>query len=396
MAQRSATLLASALLAGTMLCVPARAQEPDIDAFMAKLREALAVSDATIDYGQARIEGDTIVLTDVSFTTMGGDPITLDRINFKGPEKTEDGGYRIEEMNVPQVDFKEDDVAISFEDFAIAGLILPADPAPEVQSVETMVTYDQASAGPIAVSVAGEETMTVAAVSIDVSPKPDDGGLDVMVRAKEISADLSAVEDPRLQDALESMGYKRLEGSMRLSAGWNTETGEVDLSDYSLSVDDAGTLAFSFNISGYTPEFIQTLRETRERAATGGPNEATGLAMMGLLQQLTFHAASMSFEDDGLTQRALAYAGESQGGLSGDQMAKAITGMLPLFTGRLDSLALEQQISEAVGQFLDDPQSFVVRAEPETPISFTAIIGAAAASPATLPDILDVEIVANE
>lgn len=51
--------------------------------------------------------------------------------------------------------------------------------------------------------------------------------------------------------------------------------------------------------------------------------------MLGLMQQLSFEAAQVRFEDASITKRALDYAG-SQQNISGQQMADSLKAMTPI------------------------------------------------------------------
>jgi hypothetical protein len=227
-----------------------------------------------------------------------------------------------------------------------------------------------------------------------VARRPDDSGIDTMVRANDIFIDLTTVEDPKARAAIETMGYEQITGSMMLNAGWTVETGEIDLADFTMTFDEVGSFIIALNISGYTLEFIESVQETEAAAESGGSEEATGMAMLGLMQQLTFNSASVRFEDDGLTGRMLDYAGEQQG-VAGEQMALAVKGMLPLFLGQIEDEAFREELREAVSTFLDDPQSLTISAEPESPVPFVMLMGAGFTDPQSLTDMLGLEVWAN-
>ena len=59
---------------------------------------------------------------------------------------------------------------------------------------------------------------------------------------------------------------------------------------YDISVDNAGTLGMTFDLGGYTLDFIKSLQEMQKKMAAqpeGADNSAQGMAMLGLMQQLT-------------------------------------------------------------------------------------------------------------
>jgi hypothetical protein len=386
--------LRSALFASIVfVAAPAAAQSVELDDFTEKLRQAVETGNAEIDFAEARIEGEAVVLSDVTLTPTGGEALDFETMTFGGVEETPGGGYFVEEVQVPDVEFTEDGMEFLIQDISVAGLEIPAEPGAG-QTLEDMVLYEQARTGPITVSRGDAAIFRMDELVIDVARKPENAGLDAMIRANGIFIDLSVAENPKARVTAEAMGYEQLTGSMMLNAGWTAETGEIDLADFTVSFDDLGSLALAFNISGYTLEFIEAVEETETAATTGGSDEATGMAMLGLMQQLTFNSASVRFEDDGLTGRMLDYYGEQQG-VEAEQMALALKGMLPLVLGQVEDEAFREALRGAVNTFLDDPQSLTISAEPENPVPFAMLIGAGMTDPQRLTDVLGLEVWAN-
>jgi hypothetical protein len=123
--------------------------------------------------------------------------------------------------------------------------------------------------------------------------------------------------------------------------------------------------------------------------------QAQMLALFGLLQQLTFNSAEVSFTDAGITKRGLSYAGKQQG-VNGDQMAMMLKGMVPLVVAQWNIPSLQNSLSSALNSFLDNPKSFTLTAQPPAPVPLPMILGAAQAAPNTLPDVLGVTVSANQ
>ena len=155
----------------------------------------------------------------------------------------------------------------------------------------------------------------------------------------------------------------------------------------------------SLEISGYTLEFIKGLQEAQAASAANpdrkAAQQAMGFAMMGMLQQLSFNSASIQFQDDSLTGKALDYAGKQQG-VSGEQMGQSLKFMLPMMLGQLGIPALQQQISAAASAFLENPQTFTITARPANPVEVPMIMGAGMGDPKSLVDLLNVQVTAND
>ena len=77
--------------------------------------------------------------------------------------------------------------------------------------------------------------------------------------------------------------------------------------------------------------------------------------MLGLMQQLTFHGATVRFDDDSLTGKVLDYVAEQQGTKPKDiaNQAKAI---VPFLLAQLNNPELMQSVTGAVGEISRRPE----------------------------------------
>ena len=64
----------------------------------------------------------------------------------------------------------------------------------------------------------------------------------------------------------------------------------------------------------------------------GADNSAQGMAMLGLMQQLTFNGASIRFDDDSLTGKVLDYVAKQQG-MKPEDIANQAKAIVPFLTG---------------------------------------------------------------
>ena len=169
--------------------------------------------------------------------------------------------------------------------------------------------------------------------------------------------------------------------------------------EYAFDFANVGRLAVAFDLSGYTLDFMKSVQEAMKAVETNPnkeeANQAMGLSMMGLIQQLTFNSASIRFDDATITKRVLDYIG-SQQGTTGDQLAQSLKGMVPLMMAQLNVPELQNQVSSAVNTYLDAPKSLTISAEPANPVPFPMIIGAAMGAPNTVPGVLGVKVTAND
>ncbi|MDF1635489.1 hypothetical protein [Mycoplana sp. MJR14] len=364
---------------------------------VAKLNAANGASGLTVAYGTIATDGDTVTLKSTTVTPAGGEAMALGDVRLEGVAEDGDGGYTVETVRFADVDRTEGDMTITATDMQLSGLVVPA--KADGTSLDTMLFYERASSGPIKVTSKGTEVFSVAGMEANVIRRANDAGLDYDATVSGIKADLSKVEDPKSRDMIQKLGMTTIDGKASVKGSWTLDTGLMTVDEYAFDFTDIGRLDLSFAISGYTLEFLNAMREAVETAQASPnkeeANNAFGMSMMGLMQQLSFNSAKISFNDASLTKKVLDVVGAEQG-VTGEQMAQSLKGMAPLMIAQLNMPELQNQISQAINTYLDDPKSLTITAAPAAPVPFPMIMGAAMGAPNTIPQVLGVTVKANE
>lgn len=390
-------MFAASLLAATLSGLAWPALALDADDFATKVAAVASQGGARLSFASVEPDGDTIVLKSARFEARGEPPIEVGDITFDGVEDGNDGSYHVDQMWFDDIDVAKDGIRLTVADMEMSGLTIPAKST--YDSLDTMLFYDGFSTGRITVQNDGKEVFSLARLSLEVDRADDDSSVSMTMDGSDIAIDLSEINDPKARGALRELGYTNLTGDLKLDGVWEVEAGIFNMSEYSLTLDDVGRLAMSLEVSGYTLEFIKAMQQAQAVAAANADpqaaQQAMGVAMMGMLQQLRFNSASIQFEDDSVTDKALAYAGKQQG-VTADQMRQSVKFMLPLMLGQLGIPALQQQISAAASAYLDNPGSFTITAKPASPVAVPVIMGAAMGDPKSLVDLLNIQISANE
>ena len=98
--------------------------------------------------------------------------------------------------------------------------------------------------------------------------------------------------------------------------------------------------------------------------------------MMGMLQQLSFNSASIQFQDDSLTGKALDYAGKHRV-CPASKMGQVAQVHAADDARSAGHPCVQQQISAAASAFLEkNPQTFTITARPANPVDqFRMIMG---------------------
>lgn len=363
-----------------------------------KINAAYNVQGAEIAAKSVTVDGSNVTLTGVTFG-QPADPtkqIPVGNVMLEGVEEA-NGGYTVETMKFDNVNYKQENVTISASDIYMSGLVIPGNT--NTGKLDSMLFYDEAHSGPVTVTVDGKEAFSLAETKGTMTKSDDNNTVGFDLNATGFKADLSGVADPKTKDAIDKLAVQKLAGEMTMSGSWEVASGTIDIEEYALDLDNVGRLNMAFGFSGYTLDFIKSMQEA-VKAQAANPNkeqadQAASLAMLGLMQQLSFINAEVSFEDDSITKRAIDYTA-SQQGMTGEQLSQTIKGMVPLMMASLNVPELQNAVSAAVNAYIDNPKNFTISAAPEKPVPFPMIMGAAMGAPNTLPGVLGVTVSAND
>jgi hypothetical protein len=389
------------LLAGAALCAfsgPALAL--DGQDLLNKINASFAGGGTAIKADSVEVDGEDVVLKNVTLEINGektDKPLTLAELTLQGVTEEDGGAYYIERVDFPEVDVKEEKSSFSVKELYLAGVYVPGDT--NAEGIDSLMFYEEAHSGPIDVTVDGKSVFTMAEATGTMGLSEDEKTITFEGSASGVKADLSSVEDPKAKEAIQALGLTTLDGGFTTSGSWEVETGTIAVEDYSIDFANIGKLSMSFGISGYTLDLVKQMQEQAKAMQAQPQNEqaqqAAGLAMLGLIQQLSLIDAKIRFEDAGITKRGLDYAGKSQG-TDGAQMGQMVKAMVPMLLAQAKLGALQNEVSAAVNTYVDDPKALTIVAAPANPVAFPMIMGAAMGAPETIPALIGVKVTAND
>jgi len=320
-----------ALTSAIVLVSVASAHALDTNAFGTRLKAVLAQQGAQINWTNISENGTQVVLEGVTVTAPGSPEkanvgnVTLDNIT------EENGGYKIGTIALPNYSVTEDGMTIDVSGVTINGLTLPAENVTD--PVSSLMMYSNANLASLSVKQGDKSVFSADNLHFEITPSTEGKPLEFAGALEKFSADLSQTQDPQSKAVIEALGYQTINGNIQMAGSWQPSDGMIGLSQYDISVENAGTLGMTFDLGGYTPQFLKSVQDLQKQMASqpaGGDNSAQGLAMLGLMQQLTFHAASIRWDDDSLTKKVLDFVASSQGQKPEDiaNQAKAVVPFL--------------------------------------------------------------------
>ncbi|TKT81406.1 hypothetical protein [Aquamicrobium sp. LC103] len=380
---------------GLMAALPLQAaQAQNVDGALDRLKELTVGQGIVLDWQDARISGSDVELVGVT-AKAGEETAVVGDVQLKGIGEI-DQGYRIAEITLPQYKFGGDEGSLALDGISMTDVILPNEA--EIDRFGGFLFYKTADMAKAAFTIDGTDIFTMDDLRVEVTEPVGDGPMSFIGNARNFNVDLSIVDDPNSKAVIEALGYQTLTGDFQMAGSWRASDGRMELSQYDVTVNDAGTLGLSFDLGGYTTDFVKSLRELQQQMAEspeGEDNSAQGLAMLGLLQQLNFHRAEITFADDSLTGKLLDYAAKQQG-TTPSNVANQAKAVLPFVMAQLNNPDLTKMVASAVSTFLDDPKSLRVTAAPEEPVPFALIMAGAMSAPQELTKTLGVNVTAND
>jgi len=384
-------------LSGLLLALPFNvAFAQDTAAVAGRLKALLANQGVELSWSGISGDASSMVLEGVSVKPAAEkDKLDIGNVTLEGVSE-QDGGYAVETVSTQAFSHSEDGAALELSPFVMHGMTLPAEGSTD--PLASIVMYKSAELANLTVKVGDKPAFTMDNFNVAITPPADGKAMEFAGGADKFTGDLSLVEDPKSKEVIDALGYRSVTGNMKIAGSWQPSDGKMTLSQYDITVDDAGTFGMAFNLSGYTMDFIKSLQAVQKKMAEkpeGSDDSAEGMAMLGLLQQLTFNGASIRFDDDSLTNKVLEYAAKQQG-MTAKDIANQAKAIVPFGMAQLNNPELTAQVTSAVSAYLDNPRSLEIAARPASPVPFALLMANGMSNPLELPKTLGLTVTANQ
>lgn len=368
----------------------------DATAVAERLKAVLAAQNLTLSWTSVSGDASEAVLEGTSIAMAGEDkPVSVGKVTLGGITE-ENGGYKIETLSTEAYSLTEGTTKVDVSPLTIGNVSLPAEGSTD--PLASFLMYETANLDNVSVKIGDKQAFQMTNFAAEVTPPADGNAMEFTGSAEKFTADLSLVEDPQSKAAIDALGYQNISGDFQLAGTWQPTDGRMALSNYDITVDDAGTLGMTFDLGGYTVDFLKSVQDLQKKMADqpeGTDNSAQGLAMLGLMQQLTFNGATVRFDDDSVTNKVLEYVGKQQG-MSAKDIANQAKAIVPFMLMELNNPELAAQVTAAVTAYLDNPKSLEIAAKPASPVPFALLAASGMSNPKELPKTLGLTVTANQ
>jgi len=366
--------------------------EVSADAVIDGLKRQLSLQGMELTAESAEMRGNNVVLSGVTVSpTAADDKFTIDEILLEGVEEAGNGAFTVSRAGMPAFSNVKDGYTVAFEGAVLEGCYI-AGPE-ETDPIAKGGFCRNYEVGGLTIAKSSTPVFELEGISIAMSPYEPGGTMDYDVKVKDFTIDFAQVEDPKAKATMGELGYETLTGRVNVTGQWNAGSGDASMSQ-AIILDDAATLNIDLAVGGYTPELIAAMQEMNKQMQEQS-DQAKGLAMMGLMQQLQIANISIELVDDSATGKILDFVAKQQGSTRAGVVAMA-KGTLPFALAQLQNPEFAAAASAAVGAFLDSPGSLKIAAMPAAPVPVAQVVGAAMAAPQSIIGVLNIKVTAND
>ncbi len=353
-----------------------------------------------ISYADASVSGDTVTISGVTLTPPDEDPVQVPGdLVFTGVSEAGDGGYTAQRGTMDDFTIPGEDADVTFANLVVENLHVP--PKPFADPLENMHLYEKVSVGPVTVHDDSGEIVSIGSISINNAPGDNDKTISGTFDVSEITADLASKADEEVKPVLTQFGLETLHGNLHSAYKWDLGSGDLEVTQAALQIDNVGKLDSSVHLRGYDLDLISQMQQIQadlgDKTQTTPDEQEAANEKVGqlMLDNLALAGASLRFDDDSVTKKALEMLA-AQNGATPEVMAMGFAAMAPAFAKQFGAPAdLQKQISQAAATFMADPQNLEIRAAPAEPVPFKDL-AAAAETPGEVTKMLNLTITANQ
>lgn len=382
--------LAVTLVCGAALSWPAAAFDPTGNETADHFLRTIEAGKATIgSIGSVSQDGDIIRIGDLSVDIKEDEKtarLVVGETLLENASVLDNERLSIGLLEMTAISIGADDGGLTVQSLKTTDTVMPSPEEVSKASANNAIAPLYRSAEVNGIEIQTEDQGAVPIEQIRVTVDALDGDLPTAGTISLRGLKLSREElDDDGKKMLADLGYEEVIISVRGVGKWTPDDGKLNMETISISGENVADLSLSARINGVTRELVEQLDK-----AQGNPQEA-----LGLLQGLSIEHLSIDLQNKSVVERVLDKQAR-EAGTDRSAFVGQLTGALPLILSILNNPQFQEKVATALTTFLQEPNSLRAIATPASPVPVAQIIGAAMVAPQTLPDILGVDIQANQ
>ncbi|MXN64503.1 hypothetical protein GR183_06265 [Stappia sp. GBMRC 2046] len=382
--------LAVTLACGVAFSWPALAFDPTGNATADHFLKTVEAGGATVSgIGSVSQDGDGIQINDLSVDIRENEKaakLVVGQTMLRNASVLDNDRLSVGLLEMTTITIEADDGGLTVQGLKTTDTVLPSPEEVSKAGTSNAVAPLYRSAEVNGIEIQTDDQGVVPIEQIKVTVDAMDGDLPtagtISMRGLKLSRDELDDDGKKM---LTDLGYEEVSLAVHGVGKWTPDDGRLNMERISISGENVADLSLSARINGVTRDLVEKLDK-----AQGNAQEA-----MGLLQGLSIEHLSIDLQNKSVIERVLdmqaAEAGTDRAAFVGQ-----LTGALPLLLSILNNPQFQDKVATALTTFLNEPNSLRAVAAPANPVPVAQIIGAAMIAPQTLPDILSVDIQANQ
>lgn len=216
-------------------------------------------------------------------------------------------------------------------------------------------------------------------------------------RVEDLTIDLSSFpkdsQNSQALESLEALNLTTMVLDLNGQAKWNRNSGLVDITDYSITLEDGAAFSIAARLTGYTEEIATSFsRSMAQINLESDPQKKQALSLQAIasLADLTIERLEISIDDKSLLDRVIAFQA-TKFKQEPDQIKGIVGPMVNILLVPYNLPELAAQASAAMGTFMQGNKKLSIVLEPQNGIVVTeviALVSAARAGRVDLPELV--------
>ena len=375
-------------LSAAALPVGASAFEPTGNPVADRFLSMLEAEDGTVEsYESFSESGNSVTLRGIKLKDdrLGKTTVLISQAGLTDAEPTSDGRMTVAHLEIKGLDVQAPDGALVIGAFHSTNAVLPS---PDEIASDLSATLFKPTFGELEIldtTVTDEDGSQFSVNRIFAATDGSDGDLPTDFR---FALEDMVLHTQHLQregrDALTNLGYDTLTVSASGHVEWYPASEIAVLGPVEIRVDDAAEAKTTFTLTGVSRTIMEELNKSGEE-----PDD-----VLSLLQGVGISSASIHVDNAGLVGRVLDQQAK-QAGTDRAGMVAQLQSALPLMMTFVKNPDFRTSLTTALTEFLENPVSLSVSADPAAPVPVSQIMGLAFVTPQGLPQLLGLQVSAN-
>lgn len=375
-----------------VLAPPSFAVEPTgnavADAFLTAIEPQ---ENGTLTHGAVSASGSVVTILDikVDYASDSGSGSALLGRTAIANGTVDAGVLSADSLSIENVrmEEKEENTSLSIDSIVVNEPEIPTekDAAGSDEPVSSLADYKDAELTGLVFTDENGAELPVGRVLMAVTSRIDGDPRGGTIAVEKAIMATSTIEDEDTRKRLTDLGYAEIVVDILAAGDWNSDDGTATLKQLEISGQDMGTISLDGQFLGLTPDVVAALQQEQ--------NDFSQL--MQTLQGVSVANLTIRYDDESLAGRALELSAKDQN-VSEPELIDTLNMQVTQMLAMLENKGFEEKVSAAVKMFLANPESLEISAKPAAPVPFAQLVGTVMMAPQTLPNVLAVEVAANE